>query len=703
MDFDDLILQCAGNPSARQLTGLLDGLKKHPDPASCGDSLKMMMEEWNPELLSDAQASFCMELAKLPVGSLGAAFREKLAAAVKKVLPPYLARTGLLRALGVRDEALEPAKLMERIGKLMQLKSGMVIFLGGDARRFGMVGSIDNVSGMLTVGALGENKTSMAMALAKALEIGTLLSPGAELIKLIDVNNRYKISGRQFRTLVQSKAQGEVSEETLRLMAQCGAGKNLSPEAFEEWFGGGADTVAASSASAPAGNTRRSCDGRSLQEIKLLLEKEECVPLSDEEAVAFAGFFDRLKAETAGREAKLLADVVIRLRARTDDKTLAGILDILCGKAPFWPENPASARLEDFGIWGELAVRDMDAMASATATIFPPEYLAACALRLPLKSLNSVCAKVPAEMLRSALGEARSCGCDMLLWIWKNSKKCGADMLALVNIENVIRALLLENLPKPWGPAQRELKQLLLDNAPLQKHLVAAAGDNGSVISNALQGALFLVPSERQSLLVKLSRISDAVREYIESGAGKKILSAGMRDGENAINTPKGQDILLTGAKSHKRLLDELDDIINVQIPENRESLKTARAHGDFRENSEFDAAKERRNYLSRRRSELEREVGRTQTIKFADVKVTGTVVIGCAVALEYDGGKNETLYVLGAWDGDPDRNYLAYRTRLGAALLGHRAGEKLELPGGRSAVVKSVEALPDSIIAELD
>ena len=147
---------------------------------------------------------------------------------------------------------------------------------------------------------------------------------------------------------------------------------------------------------------------------------------------------------------------------------------------------------------------------------------------------------------------------------------------------------------------------------------------------------------------------------------------------------------------------EELDDIINIHVPENREALKTARAHGDFRENAEFDAAKERRNFLTRRRNELERDLGRVNALDFATVKPTEFVDLGVTVTLEIAGSADETYYYLGAWDGNPEKNYLSYKTKLGEVLRHHQIGDAVTLPDGRNAKIKAIEALPESVLADM-
>jgi transcription elongation GreA/GreB family factor len=268
-------------------------------------------------------------------------------------------------------------------------------------------------------------------------------------------------------------------------------------------------------------------------------------------------------------------------------------------------------------------------------------------------------------------------------------------------VDNVSRALHQENLPKAWSASIRELRTLFMDDEKFQKQLIDAANGDAMMFAAALQGALFLTSGERQSLMVKLARISPVLREYLETGAGQRILKAGIGVAED--KTPVEDEPNYTSIRSHQRLIEELNHLVNVLVPENREALKVARAHGDFRENSEFDAAKERRNFLSRRRSELERELAKIQPLTMTTVKVEDVAVIGSEIELTYENGDKDVYQLLGAWDGDPDRNFLAYSTRLGKTVLNQKKGSSFEVPGGRKCTLTAIRPLAPELAAELD
>lgn len=697
---DELLVSAAEKPASKTLEKLLAEIRKTEGAVSpeTANQLNLLWESWDGENLDPAAANFCIEIAALSIPG-SAAFRAILADAVRVLLPPYLSRTPFMRALGLRDESTPTNEIVWRFRKLASLKNGQIIFRAGS---WGIAGVPDSISGSLPVAPYGSRGSAAAVPMELILKDAVFLSPGLDVNKITDPVKAAAMSSAEYRNMVKRLASSSVSDTQLRNMAQSSVGKKMTPEEFNAWW-------SAETASLPAGiaGGRRACDGRSVAEIDLLLDKEAAAgagKFNPEEAAILAAFFTNLKPEAAVREAKTLAGVVSKICARTAEADRLIIFTPLRGKAPFWPENPDGASLTQLAVWGELAAKDLGMLAVATATVFDCDYLSGCVLRLPLKALNAVCAAVPDDVLHRMLASLKSCYSDLLLWVWKNRKTLNPELLALVNIENVVRALSIENLPKAWGPAQRELRAALLDKADFQKQLIASSGDNAAAIAATLQGALFLSPGERQSLLVKLSRHSDALRDHIENGAGQRILNAGLKSTDAKIAAPPENNLTFTSIKSHQRLLKELSDIVNIHVPENREALKIARAHGDFRENAEFDAAKERRNYLSRRRTELERELTRIQPVSFRNVSIEDTAVIGCKVTLlDPEDGEQIAYCLLGAWDGAPEKNHLSYMTRLGQAILNHKVGETIEMPNSSKRIIHAIEPLPEAVIAEME
>ena len=242
--------------------------------------------------------------------------------------------------------------------------------------------------------------------------------------------------------------------------------------------------------------------------MDLLLDEElkaGSSEIDDAMVTAFAGFFTKLKNEIAVREAKLLCTVIAKLTDRAQSTTWEAIFAPLKGKAPFWPLNPTSAKLEDLEVWGTLAVKFSGKLAKATIEVFDDEYLTYLAVRLPLKSINVCAEQLDGELIDLVFANPPLMTADLLLWSWKNRKKHPA-LEELIKLENVVLALNYSRLPKEWGAAQRELHTLLLDKEEFQKYIVQTAGSDIPALVAALAGASTFTTGERQSLLVKLSR-----------------------------------------------------------------------------------------------------------------------------------------------------------------------------------------------------
>ena len=685
MTTEELLLKTAEDCSVANLNNLFKNLSEiNGDLGASADSFQMLWENF-PEEPDFEQAKICLEIAKLRVPE-SPVFRQVLNAAVKAVLPPYLAKIGIMRALGLRDNTVHHNDIVRRLERLMAIKSGVSTY----SLENGKWGTVTNVDAINASVAIALNASgSLAVGLDKMLTRGYFFKNSVATNKLVSTVKLQQLSGADFRNIVTSESVVHVSEGALRTLAE--KLRPMNPADFEKWF---TSSSPAAAAAAPA--KRCAATARSLKEMDLLLDEEIKAGANtvDEAMIeSFAGFFGKLRSDS---DAKLLCMVIAKIVERVQYEALEKILSPLKGKAAFWPLEPTAAKLEDLEVWGQLAVKYSAKLAKATVAVFDDEYLTYLAVRLPLKSIN-VCAELlDAELTDLVFSKPPLMTADLLLWIWKNRKK-HPDLEELIKLENVVMALNYSRLPKEWGAAQRELHSLLLDKEEFQKYIVQTSLNVASSVA-ALAGASTFSTGERQSLLVKLSRFSKELLQHLEAGAGSKLLNAGA--GQAAA--PVVDEAIYTSLASHRRLQQELHDIINIHQPENREALKTARAHGDFRENAEFDAAKERRNFLTKRRTELERDLARINALDFSTIKPSGYVDLGVTVTLEIAGSADEVYYFLGAWDGEPEKKYLSYKTKLGEILRMRQIGDEITLPDNRKAKVKSIEALPESVLADM-
>lgn len=155
---------------------------------------------------------------------------------------------------------------------------------------------------------------------------------------------------------------------------------------------------------------------------------------------------------------------------------------------------------------------------------------------------------------------------------------------------------------------------------------------------------------------------------------------------------------LIVSWSSLERRKTEFEELVKVKIPENTKEIALARSYGDLSENFEFKAAKQMQSVLMRRKAELEQMLENARGTSFENVD-TSRVSIGTIVTLRgMETNKEETYTILGAWDGDPDRNIISYQTAIGQALLGHKAGDAVPLNtehGAAQFTIVSIQPAP--------
>ena len=139
--------------------------------------------------------------------------------------------------------------------------------------------------------------------------------------------------------------------------------------------------------------------------------------------------------------------------------------------------------------------------------------------------------------------------------------------------------------------------------------------------------------------------------------------------------------------EGYKKLEQELDSLRTVKRKEVAENIKVARGYGDLSENAEYDAAKEEQAIVEARIADLEATLKVARIIDDDDLSA-GTVSIGMRVRILAEGDDEdeaEEYDITGSTEADMDMNRISDESPVGAALVGHKAGDEVEvtLPNG--------------------
>ena len=143
---------------------------------------------------------------------------------------------------------------------------------------------------------------------------------------------------------------------------------------------------------------------------------------------------------------------------------------------------------------------------------------------------------------------------------------------------------------------------------------------------------------------------------------------------EQKLYTPEG----------FKALQDELDEIVNVKIEENKKEISKARAYGDLSENSEYDAAKQEQAILHARADELREMIANAKVIDESQIDHSRISVGSVVVLYNVERAREFKYHIVGSYETDPENGKISDSSPIGAALLGSREGDTVVVEGAR-------------------
>ena len=255
----------------------------------------------------------------------------------------------------------------------------------------------------------------------------------------------------------------------------------------------------------------------------------------------------------------------------------------------------------------------------------------------------------------------------VLLWIVKNrdSKKFAKllhDLITPRLLSAIFFAIDYEALQA--ASARRiPLADILSEDTDLIPDLLSTADpETARDLANTLMLNQGFEELTKKSLLARFIKIFPKIQSLVAADAEGK------------------DEQLIVSRASYDRKREEYEQIVSKKIPENSKAIAAAREHGDLRENSEFKMAKQDQSVLMAQKGQLERDLARARVTDFKDA-TTDQASIGTGVAVrKVADGSTTTFTILGAWDGDPDRHIISYKTAFGAALLGRKPGEVVKV-----------------------
>ena len=131
----------------------------------------------------------------------------------------------------------------------------------------------------------------------------------------------------------------------------------------------------------------------------------------------------------------------------------------------------------------------------------------------------------------------------------------------------------------------------------------------------------------------------------------------------------------------------ELDELRSSKRTEVAERLREAMEGGELIENAEYESAKNEQSFVEGRIRELKQLLANAHIIDYDEENGDSAYAqVGSTVFLREEGETRSDKYVIvGAAEADPRNGMISNESPIGKAVLGHKAGEEVEIetPGG--------------------
>jgi len=145
-------------------------------------------------------------------------------------------------------------------------------------------------------------------------------------------------------------------------------------------------------------------------------------------------------------------------------------------------------------------------------------------------------------------------------------------------------------------------------------------------------------------------------------------------------------DKVILTRQGYEKMLAELIYLKGKKRKEVAEQLATARAHGDLKENSEYDAAKDAKSHLEGRIASLEDRLSRAQVVEPSDMQ-QDKAFLGATIKVKNHNSGDTFEYMLVSQDeADFAKGKISVTSPIGSGLLGKGKNEPVvvQVPAGK-------------------
>lgn len=294
--------------------------------------------------------------------------------------------------------------------------------------------------------------------------------------------------------------------------------------------------------------------------------------------------------------------------------------------------------------------------------------------KLVSESIAYLCDQDLAEAVATRFAqwlETRELRAPVIIWIIKNrdSKKYAAIVGRLIApslLGAILSSIDTESLESNSTARIPLANELIKDKELIANILTPAEGkkaDSETIfdLTRTMMSSQGFDEMTKKALLSRLAKIEPHVQRLAKS--------------KHSGSEAEEKELLVSQASKEAKER-ELEDIVKVRLPAVKEAIQIAKEHGDLKENSEYKMARQDHDTLAARRAELDGLLKKAKVTDFKEAN-TDTISVGSSVVLRRGSDQTEFAYdLLGAWDGEPEKNILSYISPLAKQFLNHKVGE---------------------------
>lgn len=125
----------------------------------------------------------------------------------------------------------------------------------------------------------------------------------------------------------------------------------------------------------------------------------------------------------------------------------------------------------------------------------------------------------------------------------------------------------------------------------------------------------------------------------------------------------------------------EVDHLESVEMPKIAEKIAEARAEGDLKENAEYQGQRQNQGMMQAKINQLKQALANAYIIDPTKVAKDEVGLLATVTVKDLDYDDEEQFTLVGSGDEDYDTGKILSSSPIGAALLGRKIGDTIEVP----------------------